>query len=115
MPMKDFIVECSTCKKFMNRASIRRHKIMIHKENIPSSFQDIKVTEEQKREVIPFANIPENDPTLILLNKLKGCSQLFNGTKSAMQLFFSFDEYQLLTSCVKETLEKKEFIQRQLK
>lgn len=109
-------VNCPVCSKELNRSSLRKHRIEVHKEHIPAQLQEYKPAQtkvsETKLEVIPaivssFGNIEEKDPTRILLAKLEGCRKDFNGTKSSMQLYFSYNEYDLLLSCVKESINKK--------
>lgn len=99
---------CPVCNKEMWKTSIRKHRISVHKESVPEAKPKFIVTDVSIKEAIPFSYIDEKDETLILLNKIEGCKKDFNGTKSAMQLYFSFKECELLIECVKCVLQKKE-------
>lgn len=99
---------CPICNKDILKSSLRKHRIAIHGEHIPpAKIQEKKVGLQAIPIIIPFENVPEKDPIRILLSKLEGCKRDFNGTKSAMQLYFSYEEHDLLLTCVKDCLTKK--------
>lgn len=106
MPSKNTIVECEVCKRSLQFGSLRKHKTNVHNENIPAKIQ-VELS-PYVAPIIPFSKIDDKEPAKILLKKIQGCKKDFNGTKSAMQLYFSFEECELLIDCVKCVLEKKE-------
>lgn len=105
---------CPTCFKVLRKASIRKHRIEVHGEKI---YPKIQVARIEKLDTPLTANsilpqrVYETNPVKVLLNKIEGCAHHYNGTKEAMQLYFSFEECNLILECVRECLKKNEAVQ----